>query len=155
MANYKEGWFCFFLLFHFVMCTVFGWDRFHFLRSSSYGTVFWICDQTVLVTHWRCSCCWTDLAQHQGLFYFSCCPTSELAGGAQEVGRGCSRDSWPQLTKGIFHTMWHQQLSNKKLGKRRRKGGCSELWHLSSQDHYTWWSPAFLEAAKHQPADGK
>ena len=69
-----------------------------------------------------CFCC----------FCFSPHPTSEEAGGAQEVGRGHSRDSWPQLTQGIFHTIGcHAQ--HIKLGEEEGMGGCSEWWHLSSQ----------------------
>jgi len=61
MENYKDGWFRFFFLFHFVLCTVFGWDRFHFLHVSSCGAVFWICDHAgvghadVLVVAEQCS----------------------------------------------------------------------------------------------------
>lgn len=40
---------------------------------------------------------------HQGLFCFSYYPESEGPGVAQEVGRGHSWDTWPQMTKGIFH----------------------------------------------------
>jgi len=28
-------------------------------------------------------------------------------GDEQEAGRECRQDSWPKLTKGIFHTIWH------------------------------------------------
>lgn len=40
----------------------------------------------------------------QGLFYSLCCPANEQAEGAQKVGRSHRWDSWPQLTKVIFHT---------------------------------------------------
>ena len=62
--------------------------------------------KTVLVTQGCVSYCWAGLAQRQGLFCSSLCPTSEQAGGAQGVGRGHSQDSWPQLTQGIFQTIW-------------------------------------------------
>ena len=62
--------------------------------------------KTVLVTQGCVSYCWAALAQRQGLFCSSLCPTSEQAGGAEGVGRGHSQDSWPQLTQGIFQTIW-------------------------------------------------
>ena len=62
--------------------------------------------KTVLITHQCLSYCWALLAQHQGLFCSSPHPTSKQAGGAQEVGRRHSRDSWPQLTQGISHPVW-------------------------------------------------
>lgn len=74
------------------------------------------------------------LIQHQGLFCLSHRPACEQAAGAQSLGKGHSQESWPQLTRGIFHTMWclAQQY---KLDERRREagGGCLELRHLSSQ----------------------
>ena len=42
----------------------------------------------------------------QGFFSFLC-PASKKAGGAEEVGRGHRRDSWPKLAKELFHTIWH------------------------------------------------
>ena len=32
-------------------------------------------------------------------------PVSKKAGGAQEIGRAHSQDRWPELAKGIFHTI--------------------------------------------------
>ena len=86
----------------------------------------------VLITQGCFSYCWAVLTQSQGLFCSSHHPTSEEAGGAQEVWRGHSRDSWPQLTKGIFHTIWHH-AQHIKLGEEEGRGGRSEWWRLSSQ----------------------
>lgn len=44
--------------------------------------------------------------QRQGLFSFSSHPSSKQAVGAEEVVRRYSQESCPQLTKGIFHTIW-------------------------------------------------
>jgi len=51
----------------------------------------------------------------QGLFSFPC---SARQGGAQEMGREHSQDSWLKLTKGIFHTIWHhaQYINGGELG---------------------------------------
>lgn len=57
-------------------------------------------------------------------------PASKL--GVQEVGRGYNWDSWIQLTKGIFPTIWHHAQYIKQGG---RSGGTihSELQCLYSQ----------------------
>ena len=57
----------------------------------------------------------------QGLFCSSPHPTSEQAGGAQEAGRGHSQDSWPQLTKGMSHTIGHH-AQHIKLGEEEVGG---------------------------------
>jgi len=39
-------------------------------------------------------------------------------GCAREAGRGHSQDSWPKLTKGIFHTIWcRTQYKNGGVGQ--------------------------------------
>ena len=45
-------------------------------------------------------------------------PKGQYARSGQEGGRGHSQDSWPQLTKTIFHTFWHlaQQWNTKRKG---------------------------------------
>jgi len=97
------------------------------------GLCFGFVTKTVLMTQGCFSCCWATLTQNRGLFCSSLCPVSEWAGGAQGVGRGHSRDSWPHLTKGIFHSMWHH-AQHVKLGKEAgRGGGRWEWWHLASQ----------------------
>lgn len=55
----------------------------------------------------------------QGLLSFSL-PASEQAGGAREVVRGHRQHSWPQLTKGLSHTMEHyaQYINWEKLARR-------------------------------------
>jgi len=52
--------------------------------------------------------------------------------GPLDVGRGCCWDSWPQLTKGVFHTVWHHAQPI-KLGEEEGRGGTHlELWHWFS-----------------------
>jgi len=65
-------------------CTGLGWDGVSFLRSSSYGATLQICDQNHTDN--------TSMFQLL-LNYYSHYPSSEQAGGAQEIGRGHSRDS--------------------------------------------------------------
>jgi len=50
----------------------------------------------------------------------------------QEVGRGHSWDSWPQLTEGISHTI-QRHAQHIRLGTEEGRGRQSELRHLSSQ----------------------
>jgi len=49
------------------------------------------------------------------------------SGGAQEVGRGHSQDSQPQLTKGTFHAVWHR-TQKEKWGGRRGAGALLTEW---------------------------
>lgn len=58
-----------------------------------------------LITHQCFSCCRARLSQSQGHFIFWCCPAHKVVEGAQEAGKEKSQDSWPQLAKGIFHTI--------------------------------------------------
>lgn len=51
--------------------------------------------RTVLLIQGWASYCSVMLAQHQGLCCSSDGPTSEEAGGAEDVGRKHRRDSWP------------------------------------------------------------
>lgn len=67
------------------------------------------------------------LAQCQVLFSFSHHPTSEGAGDAQEVVGRHGWDSRPQVTEGIFHTIWnHAQYV--KLGKKEE---VRDIWNNS------------------------
>ena len=92
--------------------------------------------KTVLIIQRCVLYCGAELTQSQFLFCFSHCPTSERAGHVQGAGRGHRWDSWPQLTKGIFHTRCrHAQLT--KLGEGKGREGCSEWWCLSSQGTVT------------------
>jgi len=68
--------------------------------------------------------CWAVLTQSQGLFCFSHRPARELAGDAQEDGRGHSWDNWPQLTKGIFHT----SCSTYKAEVKKKEAG--DVWSI-------------------------
>ena len=63
---------------------------------------------------------WAALHRVKAFSALSPHPSSERAGGAQEAGRGHSRDSWPQLTKGIFHVS--TSCSAYKARGRRKAG---------------------------------
>ena len=76
--------------------------------------------------------CWGVLTQGQGLLCSSHHCTSKEAGVAHGVGRGHGWDSWAQLTKGIFHTVWGD-AQHIKLEEEEEREGCSGWWCLSSQ----------------------
>lgn len=85
---------------------------------------------------------------------FSLQLSSAYTGMRPFTRRRHSWDSWPQPTKGIFHTI-KSHAQHIKLVEERL-----EWWHSSSQaiitcNHYMRWSPAFLEMAEHLPDDGK
>ena len=103
-----------------------------FFTVASMGLCFGFVLKTVFMIQGCFSYCWAALTQSQGLFCFSHHPTSEEAGGAQEAGRGHSRDSWPQLTKGIFHTISHH-AQHRKLGEGGGRAERLERWRFSSQ----------------------
>lgn len=86
-------------------CPGFGCDS--FFQSRWHGATSWICagnyvDNTQGCFHYY----WAGLMQTQGLLCFSLHSTNEWSEGIQEVGRGHSWDSWCQLTKAVFHTIW-------------------------------------------------
>ena len=114
-----------------------------FQRSSKAGS-----DETVLIIQECLHYHWALLTQHQSLFCFLLHLTSKEAGDAQD-GRRNSQDSWPQVTKRVFHNIQHH-AQHMKL--RKEEGGVrhSERWHLSYQ-----WSPAFLRMAEHLLTHGK
>ena len=102
------------------------------LIIASMGLCFGFVLETVLIIQGCFHYCWAVLTQSQGLFCLSPHPTSEEAGGAQGVWSGHSWDSWPQLTKGISHTIWHH-AQHIELGGGGGSRGHLEWWHLSSQ----------------------
>ena len=61
----------------------------------------------MLITHSCCTCCWAVFTWSQGLSAsHTALPARRLA-MQKKLGRGHSRDNWPKLAKGIFHTVWH------------------------------------------------
>ena len=91
----------------------------------------------MLITHWCFSCCWAVLTLSQGFFSFSYYSASEEAGWTQQARRGHSQDSWPQLAKGIFHTMWHHaqyinwgELAGQHCGSRIGWVSASGWWAI-------------------------
>jgi len=120
-------------------------------------TVLWFgfVIKTVLVTQGCFSYCWAVLTEHQGLFCFSSHPTSEEAGGAPEIERRHSWDSWPPTDQRDipYHTALCSAI---KAGGRRRNGGMFRATaFVFPSNSYVCWSPAFLEMAAHSPDDGK
>ena len=97
---------------------------------------------------------WAVLTQSQGLFCFSLHATREEAGGAQEAWRGHSHDSWPRLTQGIFHAVWHH-AQHIKLREEEGRGTNGAMAFAFPCNPYMQWSPASLEMAEHLPADGQ
>ena len=126
-----------------------------FFIVASMGMCFAFVLRTVLIAQGCFSYCWAVLTQSQGLCCSSPHPASEEAGGAQGVGRGHSRDSWPQLTKGIFHTIWHHAQHIKLEEEEGGRGTFGAMAFVIPSNHYVWWSPAFLEMAEQLPAEGK
>lgn len=55
----------------------------------------------------------------QGPFCLSPHPTREQAGDAQGVGTGHNLDGWPQLIRGIFHTIWYHAQNITTVGKQK------------------------------------
>jgi len=107
---------------------------------------FWLVSKTVLITQ-HFGYCWTVLAQHQSVIHSpfptsSPTPQKSKAGGAQEAREGLSQGSWPELTKGIFHTVgyWAQW---KKLKERGGKGDISHHGVCLPRTRLCMLSPCF------------
>lgn len=80
---------------------------FIFIIVTSRGLRFGFVLKTALISQgcfWHCT---EVLTQHQDLPCLLPHPTSRWARDAQGVWRRHGWDSWPQVTKGIFHTLWH------------------------------------------------
>jgi len=92
--------------------------------------------------------------QHHGLFCPSPHPTSEQPGGAPGTERGHSRDSWPQLAKGISHTV-RRRAQQIKLVEEGKGGTFRVMASVFPSNRHVGWSPALLEIAEHLPAGGK
>jgi len=73
-----------------------------FFVVAGTGLYFGFVLETVWITAGCLSDCWAVLTQSQGPSCSSRCPTSEEGGGAEGAGGTHSRDSWPQLTEGVF-----------------------------------------------------
>lgn len=76
--------------------------------------------------------------------------TSKEAGDAGQCGRGHSQDNWPQITRGIFHTIWHhvQHITweKKKKGREIRSDNVclpkSPLYVMEPWFPEDGWTPA-------------
>lgn len=122
-----------------------GVNTFH---SSPPGTVFFICAETVLAQHPSFGCCWTVLAQCQGISPCSPClhhpsPTSTRIWGGQGTGRGHRRDRCPEQAKGRFHNIEQRSaIKAAVLGAERGGGG----WlHCGCCSGIVWGSVCFWE----------
>lgn len=74
--------------------------------------------------------------------------SSEQAGGTQDVA-GTADPNWPNSYCKPYNILFRIKLWGKEGGREDNYGVCL------SNNHYTWWSPTFLEIAEHQPDDGK
>ena len=125
--------------------------EFIFFIVTSMRLYFGFVLETVLIIQGCFCCCWAVLTESRPLLLLTP-PHQRVGWGAQEVGRGHSWDSWPQLTKGVFHTRWCHAQQCKSWGKRRKVGMFGVMPFVFPSNCYMCWSPAFLE---HLPADGK
>ena len=121
-------------------CTGSGLGGVIFLSSSYELLCFRFVTETVLVTHQCFSCCWTVLAQCQGLLFLAWPLLCSKAEGAPEVGRGYNWDSWPELTMMPYSIM----LSNKKL--EDSLSTVAVTWTLAGYHSAGrwWWTVAFV-----------
>lgn len=78
-------------------CTGVGWDRDSFPHTDSFGAVCGICGENT-IDNTPMSQLWQSGAYKE--------PVRRL-GVHQELERGHSQDSWPNLTKGMSHAMWN------------------------------------------------
>lgn len=112
-----------------------------FFRVASRALCFGFVLKTALITQGCFSYFWSEYTQSQGIFCLSHHSASEEALDAQESGRGQSQDTWPQLTKGIFHNIWcHAQHIS---WWKKEEGGMmifSVTEFVSSSDRYMWWN---------------
>ena len=92
------------------VCPGFGWDRVNFFLSSWYSAVFWIsCENNVDNTLMF----WLLLSQAYPKLKIFQFPMLCQQADVQEDGREHSQSSWPELAKGVFHTMErHAQYIN-------------------------------------------
>ena len=102
----------------------------HFFHSTLYMVMFWICAEN-RVDNTEMFLLLLSNAYTESRPFLLLTPhhlTGKEAEGAQGFGRGHSWDSWPQLTKGISHTMWHHaqhiKLEKKEGGDVRSGGVC-------------------------------
>ena len=111
------------------------------LVSSLQPSVLGAGSQKGLVTPQWVGSCWAVLPQHQG------CPSSTPAhqqpGAGQDLRRGHSQDSWPQLTTGIPYPYDICPAINVRKEETRGVFVTVLLLYLcSSEKHYLYRSPA-------------
>jgi len=108
-------------------CADFGWVIVHFLHSTKYGAVFWICAENSVDNTGMFSSLLSSAHTASGAFQ-PLTPLLQQAGwGHKELGEDIARTDDPG---DIPHHM--ASRSAYKVGGRR-KGGCLQPWHLSSQ----------------------
>lgn len=119
---------------HFQKTFIFYWNfrqwRPHCHALIRFDWIWW--EHTILLFFWSLQNCMK--------FFRRCCisallfPISEIHtlqhqltpkgkydDSGQEVGRECSHDSWPKLTKGLVHTIW-DHVQQPKLRERKKRG---------------------------------
>ena len=102
------------------------------------GLCFGFVLKTVLIIQRCFSYCWAVLTQRQGLFCLSPHPPARRLGGTRSW-EGHSRDSWPQLTKGMFHTMPHDVVLSNKSSREVGGGGGGSCCLGSGWALVGWW----------------
>lgn len=83
-----------------------AWDRVN-IPYSSYGTLFFICAEKLLVTEGYFSCCWAVLQITKAFSASHSSPPARRMGMHKNLGGGTAGDSCSQLTQGIFSPIRH------------------------------------------------
>lgn len=112
-------------------CTVSGLDWVTFLHSSLYGTVFWMCDDNVLIMG-MFSLLLSGAYTEPRLFLLS--HPAQQQGGWGEHKKLGGDTAWSQMTKVISLIQ----------GALLCRNSCKKV-----KEWNAWWSSAFLEMAKH------
>lgn len=124
---YKQLWFIYFKAAP--LCIVSGWDGVHFPPAGLTGLFCALVAGKVLITHQYFGYCWA--AGTAPALFAQPATAHQKLGVGQDPGWGRSWASWPKLTKGIDHAIWHQ-LKHSSWRERRRKGGICFLHCLPS-----------------------
>lgn len=86
-------------------------------------------------------CCAAEQGSHNVETFSAPCPSSEEAEGAQGALRGHRWDSWPQLTRGISHTVWHHA---QHANWREEGETFAVMIVIFPCPCHSWWSPTLL-----------
>lgn len=101
-----------------------------FFRVSGMMLSFGVSRKTLLITHW-CFTCWTVLYRAEDVSVLLASCTILLARRLQgtRAGMGQNQDKWPELAKGIIHTIWHHVKKTVKLSRiGQGQGSTVTVW---------------------------